>query len=148
MLRQVVHIVKVTQRGQKLQFQIKLPRDAKRIIDLKITANPDFKEEDRLKVFFPIEVGWIWLRLSELRDVFFCDSIKLNVQNYNQTILNHQPVNDFDNGSFWTQGLKEQRFDITAELDTNLLEGYYIDRYAKRKENEYLVRIYLTIEID
>jgi len=148
MLKKIVHIVKVTQRGQKIQFQIKLPQDAKRILDLKVTANPGYKKQDRETSFFPIEVGWIWLRLSELRDVFFCDSIKLNKQNYNQTLINHKPINDFGNGSFWTQGKQEENFDITAELDTNLLEGYYIDRYPKREENEYLVRIYLTIETD
>lgn len=147
MLKKIVHIVKVTQRGQKIQFQIKLPKDAKRILDLKVTANPGYTKQDREMSFFPIEVGWIWLRLSELRDVFFVESIRLNKQNYNQTFINHQPINDFGNGSFWTQGKQEENFDITAELDTNLLEGYYIDRYPKREENEYLVRIYLTLEL-
>lgn len=147
MLKKIVHIVKVTQRGQKIQFQIKLPQNAKRIIDLKVTANPGFKILENDSVFFPLEVGWIWLRLSELRDVFFCDSIKQNKQSYNQTFINHKPINDFDNGSFWTQGKQESNFDLIALLDTNLLEGYYIDRYPKREENEYLVRIYLTIEI-
>lgn len=146
MLKQIVHIVKVTQRGQKIQFQIKLPRNVERIIDLKVTANPGYKIEERRTSFFPVEIGWIWLRLSEVRDVFFCDSIRLNKQIYNQTFLNHKPINDFGNGSFWTQGLQEQNFDVTAELDTNLLEGYYIDRYPSREESMYEVRIYLTLE--
>ena len=118
-----------------------------RIVYLKGASNPDFNKEDREMSYFPKEVGWIWLRLSELRDVFFCDSIRLNKQSYNQTIMNHKPINDFGNGSFWVQGKQEESFDIVADLDTNLLEGYYIDRYPKRQESTYQVNIYLTIEL-
>jgi len=146
MLKQMVHIVKVTQRGQKIQFQIRLPQNAKRIIDLKITADAGYRKLDKENSLFPLEVGWVWLRLSELRDVFYCDSIKQNKQVFNHTFLNHKPVDDFGRGSFWTQGMKEQNFDITAELDTNLLEGFYVDRYPRRVQDEYQVRIYFTIE--
>ena len=147
MLKKIVHIVKVYQRGQKIQFQVKLPLNAKRILDLKVTANPSFKRQDRETSYFPLEVGWIWLRLSELRDVFFCEIIKLSRQNHNQTFLNHKPIDDFGNGSFWTQGKQEQALDITAQLDTNLLEGYYIDRFRKRAEDDYELKIYLTLEV-
>lgn len=147
MLKKIVHIVKVYQRGQKIQFQVKLPLNAKRILDLKVTANPSFKSIERETSAFPTEVGWIWLRLSELRDVFYCESIKLSRQNHNQTFVNHRPVDDFEHGSFWTQGKQEHALDITAELDTNLLEGYYIDRFRKRAENEYELKIYLTLEL-
>lgn len=147
MLKKIVHIIKVNQRGQKIQLQVKLPLNAKRILDVKVTANPSYKIIEGETSIFPTEVGWIWLRLSELRDVFYCENIKLKRRNHNQTFLNHKPIDDFDNGTFWTQGKQEQALNITAELDTNLLEGYYIDRFRKRAENEYELKIYLTLEI-
>ena len=148
MLKKIVHIVKVSMRGQKSQFQIKLPLNTTKILDVKVTANPSFKKQDRDTFLFPTEVGWIWLRLSEIRDVFYCENIKLKTQNHNQTILNHKPINDFGNGNFWVQGKQENPFDITADIHTNLLEGYYIDRFRKRVDNSYEVRIYLTIKTD
>lgn len=147
MLKKIGHIIKVNQRGQKIQLQVKLPLNAKRILDVKVTANPSYKIIEGETSIFPTEVGWIWLRLSELRDVFYCENIKLKRRNHNQTFLNHKPIDDFDNGTFWTQGKQEQALNITAELDTNLLEGYYIDRFRKRAENEYELKIYLTLEI-
>lgn len=147
MIKQIVHIIPVSQRGQKSQFQIKLPLNSKRILSLKVTTNPSQKLVENESTLFPIEVGWVWLRLSELRDVFYCDSLKLKQPNHHHTFLNHQPIDDFDKGSFWTQGKQEKWLDLTAELDTNLLEGYYIDRFRKRAEDHYTVRIYLTLEV-
>ena len=46
MLKQIVHIIKVYRRGEKIQFQVKLPLDAKRILDIRVTANPSFKKQD------------------------------------------------------------------------------------------------------
>jgi len=161
MIKRIVHIEQIKVQGEKRQFQIKLPMNAKRLLQIHTTANavnPDIKK--RTLVFSP-DAGWLWLRISELRDVFFTEVVKVPIQNYNQTIESHQPVDDFRQGTFWTQGKQEEFYDITADLDTNLLEGYYVDRLLASEQavglekpfippsglNEYELRIYLTIEL-
>lgn len=161
MIKRIVHMEKISVRGEKRQFQIKLPMNAKRLLQLHTTANAvDRLIEQRRMVFQP-EVGWLWLRISELRDVFYTEIVKLPIQTYNQTFEAHRPVDDFGFGTFWTQGKKEEFYDITADLDTNLLEGFYVDRLITprpvvevqnpiktlRAITEYELRIYLTIEV-
>ena len=149
MKKQIVHIVDVTRNGEKIQFQIKLPLDTKRITALKITAIPQVrkylkKREETLPI--ENEVGWLWLRIPEKRDVFFAESVKRVLPIHNLTIINHKPLDDFGNGTYWTQGKKEEFFTINVDVKTNIVEGFYIDRIITGNEN-YKLRIYLTLEI-
>gem|GEM_PF-2215875 len=149
MKKQIVHIVDVTRNGEKIQFQIKLPLDTKRITALKITAIPQVKKFLRKREeTLPIEneVGWLWLRIPEKRDVFYAESIKQVLPLHNLTITNHKPLDDFGNGTYWTQGEKEEFFTINVDVKTNIVEGFYIDRITTGNEN-YKLRIYLTLEV-
>lgn len=162
MIKRIVHIEKISIAGEKRQFQIKLPINAKRLLQLHTTANAVDRFVDQPRMIFQPEVGWLWLCLPEQRDVFFTEIVKLPIQIYNQTFEGHHLVDDFGRGSFWTQGEKEEFYNITADLQTNLLEGFYVDRLINgrpvidiptrpikifRAINEYELRIYLTIEV-
>ena len=138
MKKQIVHIVDVARNGQKIQFQIKIPLDTKRITALKITAIPRVRKYDRKQIeILPIEneVGWLWLRIPEKRDVFYAESVKQVLPLYNLTITKHKPLDDFDNGTFWTQGKKQAFFSINVDVKTNIVEGFYIDRITTGNEN-------------
>lgn len=149
MKKQIVHIVDVERNGQKIQFQIKLPLNAEKITALKITAIPQVRKDDRKQIeSLPIEneVGWLWLRIPEKRDVFYSESVKRILPIYNLTITNHKPLDDFDHGTFWTQGKIEEFFSINVPIKTNIVEGFYIDRITTGNQ-KYRLRIYLTLEI-
>ncbi|MBL4625898.1 MAG: hypothetical protein JKY42_12280 [Flavobacteriales bacterium] len=149
MKKQIVHIVDVTRNGEKIQFQIKLPSDTKRITALKFTAIPQVRKYVRKhEETLPIEneVGWLWLRIPEQRDVFFAESVKRALPLHNLTITNHYPLDDFGKGTYWTQGKKEEFFTINVAIKTNIVEGYYIDRITTGND-DYKLRIYLTLEI-
>lgn len=153
MKKQIVHIVDVNRSGEKLQIQIKLPLNTKRITQLKITASPEAigKFEVLERKGKPIrsvrqEVGWLWLRIPEQRDVFFAEIVQRPLPFHNQTIPNHRPVDDFGNGSFWTQGKKEEFYSVCVDVTTNIVEGFYVDRMTT-KGSKYQLKIYLTLEI-
>lgn len=149
MKKQIVHIVNINRNGEKTQFQIKLPSDTKKITALKITAIPQVRKYLRkVEQQLPSEseVGWLWLRIPEQRDVFYADSVKRVLPLHNLTISNHSPLDDFDKGTFWTQGTKEEFFSINVAVKNNIIEGYYIDRITTGNEN-YKLRIYLTLEV-
>lgn len=143
MITQSVHIEKVEENGVKKQFQIKLPHNVKRILAIKVTANPyDRTWESE----FESEIGWLWLRLPEARDVFFAHKLETYKDNYNLTLPLIKEVNPFKENTFSLHGKQEAFFNIHAELNTPILEGYYIDRIYSQKR-KYQVRIYLTLEV-
>lgn len=147
MIKRIVHIEQINIQGEKRQFQIKLPLNAKRILQIHATGNVAVQTIEKRIMIFPPDLGWLWLRISELRDVFYTEIIKLPIRNHNQTFEAHRPIDDFGNGTFWTQGKQEEFYDISADLDTNLLEGYYVDRIGTGLGKSYELKIYLTIEI-
>ena len=162
MIKRVVHIERINTPGEKRQFQIKLPFNTKRLLQLYTTTNAmDRLFEGEETMLFSSEIGWLWLRTANFQDVFYTEIIKLPLQNYNQTFYGHLPVDDFADGAFWTQGRKKEFFDITLNLETWLLEGFYVDRLLLSKSSAettsssnslraiigYELQIYLTIEV-
>ncbi|MBL4862835.1 MAG: hypothetical protein JKY09_07460 [Crocinitomicaceae bacterium] len=149
MKKQIVHIVNVVRNAEKIQFQIKLPLDTKRITGLKITGMPqvrNYERKERNPMPIANEIGWLWLRIPEQRDVFYAESVKRVLPLHNLTITNHRPLDDFGNGTYWTQGKKEEFFTVNVDVTTNLVEGFYMDRITTDQE-KYTLKIYLTLEI-
>lgn len=142
MIKQVVHIENIERNGEKRQFQIKLPINAKRIVAIKITANPFDRTWESL---FESEVGWLWLRLPEKRDVLYAHKLSTYKDNYDLTLPKIEEVNALDN-YFTHHGKKEMFKKLNATLTTNILEGYYIDRIQSRN-SQYQLRIYLKLEL-
>lgn len=143
MIKQFIHTELIEKNGEKRQFQIKLPSNAKRIVAIRITANPFDATHFSL---FESEIGWIWLRLSEQRDVFFADKLNTYKNNHNFSLPRLREMNPFNKNGFEHHSKTEEFETVYAELTTNLLEGYYIDRiYSKIKE--YKLRIYLKLEV-
>lgn len=162
-----VHTVNVSKSGEKIQFQIQLPRTVKKIKGVKATTNPQIRLIKKIAPDYPKEAGWLWLRSSGIEDVFFAEDVKRPLPLHNQTIMNHAPVDDFDHGSFWTQGTMEEFLPLDLTLDSNIIKGFYINQIVQRKieiadrlnpvrrailqpigdHPEYQLRIYLKLEL-
>ena len=127
MIKHAVHIIRVKRSGEKIQFQVKIPRNTKRIIALKVTANPKIKLVKKIAPDYSEVAGWLWLRIPERRDVFYADLVRRPLPLHSQTISGLRPIDDFDQGTFWTQGTKEDFFEVDVSVQTNILEGFYID---------------------
>ena len=93
------------------------------------------------------EIGWLWLRLSECRDVFYTQIIRQSDKLFNQSIHLHKSPGGFGGGLFWINGKQHQEFNVTAEPDTQVLEGYYVDRFGTGLADFYELKIYLTLEV-
>ncbi len=140
MSKLIVHIENIEQNGAKHQFQIRLPHNITRIEAMKVTANPfDRTWESE----FESEIGWLWFRLPEKRDVFFAEKISTYKDNYDLTLPKLKEVSALKN-KFWNHGKKEAFKQITAQLNTNIIEGYYIDRH-RSQNSKYQLRIYLKL---
>ena len=143
MIKQFIHTEIIKENGVKRQFQIKLPSNVKNIVAIKITANPFDMTHPKQ---FESEIGWIWLRLSGRRDVFFADKLNTYKNNHDLSLPRIKEMNPFHHNGFGHHGKKEEFETVFAKLSTNLLEGYYIDRiYSNIKQ--YKLRIYLKLEI-
>lgn len=172
MIKRIVHIVRVKRQGEKLQFQVKLPSNVHQILSIWATANPaekrqvvgdvieDLQPVEKLSIrpVFPIkplarsidynkEIGWLWMRLSECRDVFYTQIIRQSDKLFNQSIHLHKSPGDFGGGLFWINGKQHQEFNVTAEPDMQVLEGYYVDRFGTGLSDFYELKIYLTLEV-
>ncbi|PHR45475.1 MAG: hypothetical protein COA32_13620 [Fluviicola sp.] len=128
-----VHTVNVSKSGEKIQFQIRLPRTVKKITGVKATANPQIRLIKKIAPDYPKEAGWLWLRSTGIEDVFFADDVKRPLPLHNQTIINHAPLDDFDKGSFWTQGKMEEFLPLDLKLDSNIIQGFYINQIVQQK---------------
>lgn len=172
MIKRIVHIVRVKRQGEKLQFQVKLPSNVNQILSIWATAKPAEKrqvvgdvienvqpvEKLSIRPVFPIkplarlidynkEIGWLWMRLSECRDVFYTQIIRQSDKLFNQSIHLHKSPGDIGGGLFWINGKQHQEFNVTAEPDTQVLEGYYVDRFGTGLADFYELKIYLTLEV-
>lgn len=143
MIKQVVHIEDIERNGIKKQFQIKLPYNAKKILAIKITANPFDRSR---KSNSNSEIGWLWLRLPEARDVFYAHRINTYKDGYNLTLPKVNEVNSIGGSQYSQHGTKEEFKSLTAELNTNIIEGYYVDRIYDQR-SMYQLRIYLKLEL-
>ena len=141
MKKTVIHTVTVSKVGEKIQLQIKLPRNVKSVQGIKITTN-GFPRKPSAKR----EVGWLWLRIPEQRDVFFAEVVKVPLEDFDRvTYADLEPLS-FGSGTAWIDGGKETPFSIVVEKCSTLLEGYYIDQLKSDFNGSYTVKIYLTIE--
>lgn len=131
--------------GEKRQFQVRLPQNTKKIVGIKITATPQIRQYKNRLPNRPQEVGWLWLRIPGKTHVFFAATVVRPLPLHNQTIHHHRPADDFEHGTYWTQGTKEEFFQLSVPLTTNIIEGYYIDQLTTGEE-KYSLRIYLTLE--
>jgi len=137
----LVHTLKVSTPGAKVQLQIRLPRNVKTVTAINVTTN-GFPVDSSSKR----EVGWLWLRLPEMRDVFFAEVLKVPVQEHGNATFSNIPNLSFGAGNAWIDGGKEETFSVVVDKLSTLVEGYYTDQLKGDFTASYTVNIYLIAE--
>lgn len=141
----IIHIEEIKSRSEKIQFQIKLPVTSNCVTGVLATVSPNTEhipvegEDPRIE-----NIGSLWLRIPECRDVFFADQVRefnhLQKEFHGITfpILTTQP-------EWWFSGWKRDFFSINVPIEDTVLEGYYIDETPPAPVS-YLLKIYIELE--
>ncbi|MBI3238750.1 MAG: hypothetical protein HYZ43_07940 [Flavobacteriia bacterium] len=140
MKKHLIHSLVITKPFEKVQLQIPIPRNAKKLVGLRVTTSGHYP-------FTNSEIGWLWLRIPEMRDVFFAEIVRNAVQEYGK--LSFAPIDGitFGSGQGWIDGGKDESFSIEVDASATLFEGYYTDRLGSSLSDPYTVKIYLTLEL-
>lgn len=150
MIKYIVYEKPITMIGQKVQLQIKLPLNAKRLFGLgfSIRNASGFKNS-----FFGLEAGWVWLRDASKMDVFFSERILIEDNNFNVISprfnalnLNNANPSQLPQNAFAYHGKQLHFFHLNKELTAPFIEGYYVDR-LQSKITDYTLTTYLKIEV-
>lgn len=142
MKKTLIHTIAISKPGEKKQLQIKLPRNTKCVQAITITANGIPSRFIGRK-----DLGWLWLRIPEQRDIFFAEVVKMPLNDYDLASFADLDTVSFGSGKAWIDGGKESSFSVLVEKCSTLLEGYYIDQLKGDMKPGYTVKIYLTIEV-
>lgn len=149
MIKRIVYQKPITVSGQKVQLEIRLPMNVKRLLGLKLSVRyaSGFRSNP-----FGTEVGWLWLRDAAEMDVFYSDRLIVGGDNYHLASpllvgrLRQSQQPNFQRGSFSFHGKTIEHFNFIKRLSSPLIEGYYVDRLQSKNPN-YTLSIYLKLEI-
>jgi hypothetical protein len=147
MKKTIIHSFEVTNPGEKVQLQIRLPRNARRMLSITVTATalPPHGITDKQ------EAGWLWLRIPERRDVFFAEIVRQALQTHDKESFAAIRKPGFGRGRAWIDGTKHESFSIEIDLESTLIEGYYTDQLKEQLKEQisgsYTVRIYINLDV-
>lgn len=136
----------IRKKGAKKQFQIKLPRTARKVIGLLITANRvggSIEGEPRDSKY----AGWLRLRLPEKRDVFFADLVPFN--NAIEELLSRMSrlgIGIADQNEWWFGGTKREFLKVDIPIEDSIIEGYFED-HSLNNGQFYDVKVYLQLSM-
>lgn len=142
MKKTLIHTVNITRQGEKVQLQIRLPRNTKSVQEIRVTSSGIPRKPSPKR-----EVGWLWLRIPEHRDVFFVQIINVQFQDYGKSSFDPIENLSFAAGTAWVDGSKESPFSIAIPGQVTLIEGYYTDELKTDLLGQYTLKIYLTLEV-
>ncbi len=158
MKKTIIHQIEIGERNLKSLIQIKLPRNTKKVTGIKVTANA----YDTNMIILTEEIGWLWLKVAEKRDVFFAEIVKTNLTQNDWYSYDLPFVKDthgkiglktnttypisFGQGRAWIDGTKDEFFSIEVLPENLIIEGYYTNTLTSLRGG-YTVNIYLAIEV-
>jgi len=150
-----IHTLAVNNAGEKKLFQIKLPRNAKKITGILITetsVNPNFSPPSVLikdgKEYFALKAGSISLKLHNPKDIFFAeDVIASEIMPDYETLTGINKIG-FDGGSFNTMGNTLEYRKVNIESKETIIEGYYADTMLVNELIPYQIKIYIRYETE
>ena len=143
----LVHLEKIKKKGSKLQFQIKLPRTAKKVIGLLVTANRTgtaIEGEPRDTKY----AGWLRLRIPEKRDVFYADLIPFaNAFEELLSRMSRLSIGIADQNEWWFGGTKREFFKVDIPIEDTIIEGYFED-HSLNNGQLYDLKVYVQLATD
>ncbi|MBI3136049.1 MAG: hypothetical protein HYZ14_15335 [Bacteroidetes bacterium] len=138
----LIHTEEITANGSKLQLQIKLPETIEKVTGVfaGITRLPGVAGPADPA---DINAGSLWLRIPELRDVFYAD----RVQELNH-LLPEEAIQELMGQAmqpeWWFSGTRYTFFDVTVPVEDTLIEGFYEDESSFATVH-YRLNIYLNL---
>lgn len=138
MERLIVKRFQITSANQQLLFQIRLPRDSKRIVGVltTITATKAFRSRD---------IGSLWLATPSMGEVFYTEILSAKQSDYGISILPSIDQSGYDTGSLWVSGSKIEFSSMNRPVTETIVEGFYSDE--RTVDGSYTLLIYLKIEL-
>jgi hypothetical protein len=150
-----VHILTVNDAEEKKLFQIKLPRNAKKITGILTSAtsvNPSVSSTSVLikdgKPYFSLKAGRISLKLHSPKNIFFSDDVMASEIMPNCEALMGIKKIGFDSGNFCTQGQTMEYRNVNIESKETIIDGYYADTMLVNELIPYQVKIYIRYETE
>lgn len=155
--RVLIHTINVFFQGQKVSFQINLPRDAKKIVSVHHSIIPKSEGDEYLTKKKPEEfferttiMGDLRLQSFEKAGWFYVGDV--TTQDRNLTWGDVSIISNLFVPSEATHS-RSNFLPLTVMLDASestIINGYYCDRVGILMEGdiEYMVRIYLEVELE
>ncbi len=163
-----IHTLEVTGQGQIINFQVRIPRDAKRIVGILITENtaiegaPLYRGVDlfaaRPRILFPVKVGSLLLQEKDKRNFFYAEDVLHNDNSFSVgdfTIATPPPslslVPDAPGAIVRREisgGAKWEEVCIQVDVQNTKLFGIYTDTFNESRDadSNYQVKLYFYYE--
>ena len=138
MERLIVKQFQISNANQQVLFQIRLPRDSKRIIGVCATMSST-------KAYRSREIGSLWLSTPSMGETFYCEILKVKQSDYGISILPSINQPGYDTGSLWVSGSKIEFSTLNRPVTETIVEGFYSDQ--RTVDGSYSLFIYLKIEL-
>lgn len=138
MERLIIKKFLITSASQQLLFQIRLPRDSKRIIGVcsTITGTKAFRSRD---------IGTLWLSTPSMGEVFYTEILSAKQSDYGISIMPSVNQPGYETGSLWVSGSKIEFNTLNRPVTETIVEGFYSDQ--RTVDGNYSLSIYLKIEL-
>ncbi|MGV3609637.1 MAG: hypothetical protein ACO1N0_01725 [Fluviicola sp.] len=138
MERLIIKKFLITSASQQLLFQIRLPRDSKRIIGVcsTITGTKAFRSRD---------IGTLWLSTPSMGEVFYTEILSAKQSDYGISIMPSVNQPGYETGSLWVSGSKIEFNTLNRPVTETIVEGFYSDQ--RTVDGSYSLSIYLKIEL-
>lgn len=138
MERVIVKQFLISNANQKLLFQIRLPRDSKRItgVHVSMTSTKAFRNRD---------IGSLWLSTPSMGETFYCEILNVRPSDYGISVMPSINQVGYDTGSLWVSGSKIEFSSLNRPITETIVEGFYSDQ--RTIDGIYTVLIYLKIEL-
>jgi hypothetical protein len=138
MERLIIKKFLITSASQQLLFQIRLPRDSKRIIGVcsTITGTKAFRSRD---------IGSLWLSTPSMGEVFYTEILSAKQSDFGISIMPSVNQPGYETGSLWVSGSKIKFNTLNRPVTETIVEGFYSD--GRTVDGSYSLSIYLKIEL-
>lgn len=151
-----IHILTIKREGEQQLFQIKLPKNAKKITGILITAQPSNNQQANMPPSAPfnmpttaaVKAGDIKLQLNNRKDIFYAEDVCAFELLPDYEGLTGIQRADFDDGGFGTRGSKLIPLKVEIETKDTIIGGYYKDTMPVQNLFPYQLKIYITYEIE
>lgn len=167
-----IHTLEVSGQGQIINFQVRIPRDAKRIVGILITENVSAEggapsrgargvDISRPRITFPVKVGHLILQSKDKANFFYAEDVLHNdnsfsVGDFTIAALSYLPsisLLELPSGigtakREFTGGAKWQELCIEIDIQNTKLFGIYTDTFNESREanSTYQVKLYFYYE--